>query len=1262
MTLTTLTIKQFKIKTIMKQKSLLRSMLLLFALIVGSGTMWGQQSYVSVLTFDCATASSNGSQTAYSVASNTAMAASGIDAFLEAAASTSNKISVSNVSGSVYWAKGSGGSGIPDDCLKVGKASGGGGFTFTIDESYDAIDRIVITGYGWKTSSTISVNSLTGQSPTTAATETTFTFDFTSSTRSFALSVTSSAVCVTKIELFKTVSGTQPYINATNPDDLAYNATNGTISYEIGNFTAGLNVTASTEANWISNFQYNQTNGSGTVSFNTSVNNEAKRSATVVLTLKNANNETLSTKNVTVTQAAIPPMVTIHEPTGGTLVVKNGDATVTSGDRLPVGTVLTIVATPDETHKFRNWQYKKGTANWATKTANFDYTMDEDDVEFRANFDQTYAVNWSVNGTVVSTTRFAEGETITLADAPADIDGRKFVGWAAATISGTTDEAPTFITAPVMGANELTYYAVFASLELGENISATFKASDKSNLTQSGTTFTDNETGITLSSTSADNISFDVTTGNYYELMVNGYFTSIEATVHSSHPFSETSAGTLTTNGSTQTITFDENDGEVSTVRLTNNETNTSWISQFVVNAVGYGYVDYCTTVAPLYAVNVSDVTNGSITVKKGDKNVAGKSVYAGEVLTLTATSATGYKLKNWTATAGTITDATAATTTFTMPAQTVTIGAEFEKDSYDLALEAVGNHGSFIVTVDGETWDGTSKIPYDSEVSITANANSNFAFASWSTTLDNYDATTNPLVFNMPADDVAIQASFDDTTIEYDVVIFDEHPTGGTIGASHETATLGTEVTLTATPDDETYQFAGWEVSDGDNNPVTVTNNKFFMPASDVLVSGTFKKIYTVTYYVAGVETVVNRLDGDELDIDDPAAYNGMTFAGWSTTDNAASPSFLASTTVTSNLTLYAMFVEREGASYYEKVTSISEGDYLILNETNSQALDGSRSSSLGSNNILISVEISSNKISDPTDAINAARFHIASVTGGYSICTMDGTYIGRSESSNGLDKSKETVYVNTIEFSNENAVIKSATNTTAKLQYWKSGNNACIKYYTSTQNDIQLYKKYSNNPVYTLALPVSVKIPASGYLTYCSTSALDFSGTEVDAYTAAYDSNQGKVILTKVEDGIVPANVGVVVHSSSEPGYYPVPVTYTEKTSLDNNEMVGVTEQTAVPWTSDDKYNYILQEGKFKKATGASLTANRAYLHTSFDVTQTGGAPELDLAFGDETTSIQNIERTINDNKYYTLDGRRVETPSKGIYILNGKKVVVK
>ena len=246
--------------------------------------------------------------------------------------------------------------------------------------------------------------------------------------------------------------------------------------------------------------------------------------------------------------------------------------------------------------------------------------------------------------------------------------------------------------------------------------------------------------------------------------------------------------------------------------------------------------------------------------------------------------------------------------------------------------------------------------------------------------------------------------------------------------------------------------------------------------------------------------------------------------------------------------------------------------------------------------------------------------------------------------------------------------------TYTDVENLYTVGSNNAIVnlnttKMFKSSTRYVRIYflKDYNGTtgsnigvgPI-TITKTETVSIPSSGYGTYCSAHALDFSATDIEAYTAAYSYESGKVVLTKIGDGIVPANTGVVLYGtpSSEQA---VPVTVTDKTTLEGNEMVGVTAQTTVNWTSDSKCNYILQQGKFFKATGAAIRANRAYLHTTYDVS-TSGAPELDLAFGDETTGIQNIERTVNDNQYYTLDGRRVAEPTKGLYIVNGKKVVIK
>ena len=88
-----------------------------------------------------------------------------------------------------------------------------------------------------------------------------------------------------------------------------------------------------------------------------------------------------------------------------------------------------------------------------------------------------------------------------------------------------------------------------------------------------------------------------------------------------------------------------------------------------IVGAVSCGGATYSLTMAanPGVGGNATDLT--------------GASPYAaGAVVNIKAVNATGYHFANWTAPAGTFGSATAATTTFTMPAQNVTVTANFVK------------------------------------------------------------------------------------------------------------------------------------------------------------------------------------------------------------------------------------------------------------------------------------------------------------------------------------------------------------------------------------------------------------------------------------------------------------------------------------------------------------------------------------------------------------------------------------------------------
>lgn len=206
--------------------------------------------------------------------------------------------------------------------------------------------------------------------------------------------------------------------------------------------------------------------------------------------------------------------------------------------------------------------------------------------------------------------------------------------------------------------------------------------------------------------------------------------------------------------------------------------------------------------------------------------------------------------------------------------------------------------------------------------------------------------------------------------------------------------------------------------------------------------------------------------------------------------------------------------------------------------------------------------------------------------------------------------------------------------------------------------------YKNISGEEVvlYRKVISVPVSISSAKYASFCSVYPLDFSGTGITVYKAK--GNTDVVTLTKVEDGIVPANEGVVLYSENATSQN-VPVATTDgNTDWSDNELVGITERTLVSITGDnDKTNYILSYessgiGFYLAADGdgAYLAGNRAYLSTS-----TTAAPFL--SFEEETTGI-GLTPSLSQGEgvCYDLSGRRVAQPTKGLYIINGKKVIIK
>ena len=179
-----------------------------------------------------------------------------------------------------------------------------------------------------------------------------------------------------------------------------------------------------------------------------------------------------------------------------------------------------------------------------------------------------------------------------------------------------------------------------------------------------------------------------------------------------------------------------------------------------------------------------------------------------------------------------------------------------------------------------------------------------------------------------------------------------------------------------------------------------------------------------------------------------------------------------------------------------------------------------------------------------------------------------------------------------------------------------------------------------------------------STGYATFCSDQPLDFSGvTTVTAYYAAAVSDT-EVTFKQIR-GTVAAGTGLLL--KGETSQIPVAETGTPA-SYPGNLLVGVT-------TDYDRVSganlYVLVERNGKPvfaetaATPATVPAGKAYL----SVLSSSNSRILTFSFAGEATSISAVETTLTGNEViYNLRGQRVVNPGKGVYIINGKKVVLK
>ena len=194
------------------------------------------------------------------------------------------------------------------------------------------------------------------------------------------------------------------------------------------------------------------------------------------------------------------------------------------------------------------------------------------------------------------------------------------------------------------------------------------------------------------------------------------------------------------------------------------------------------------------------------------------------------------------------------------------------------------------------------------------------------------------------------------------------------------------------------------------------------------------------------------------------------------------------------------------------------------------------------------------------------------------------------------------------------------------------------------------------------------AVEVPAGEYATYYNDKVLKVEDTDAQLFTVTAIED-GKAVTEQVK--VAAANTPLLVMNNSAETK-----TFLLLPTEDAADQVAVADEflgtlTDITFTEEETKtaNYYVCNGKeFIQVRGAgTLAANRAYLKV------TGNNTPASIPFrrsidgnGEGTTGINNVNDNLNDNDaaWYDLGGRKLngKPAQKGIYIKNGKKVVVK
>ena len=197
-------------------------------------------------------------------------------------------------------------------------------------------------------------------------------------------------------------------------------------------------------------------------------------------------------------------------------------------------------------------------------------------------------------------------------------------------------------------------------------------------------------------------------------------------------------------------------------------------------------------------------------------------------------------------------------------------------------------------------------------------------------------------------------------------------------------------------------------------------------------------------------------------------------------------------------------------------------------------------------------------------------------------------------------------------------------------------------------------------------LITKVPVTMGANGFATFSYPWSLELGKTDVNAYTASLSGNT--LSFSKYSE-TVPGSTGLLLEGTPSTTYY-IPVATTGGSAVASNALQPALSNVSLQSDPSGDYYFVMKKNSdpltfspISTSAAVTLPDLRAYVTVPSGVL--GRDLGLDISFDEgNATGVADVREKMEKRRsdYFDLMGRKVAQPTKGLYIVNGKKVIIK